>query len=170
LSAHVRAGRCGHAKWRSLPTRRQIMPGDSLRAGKHSIEPLGSKLIGCYVRFVANLQLLGGLCRDFFVTKENDLHIPMQPCPALQRIPLDDPIVPSGGFRCSKKRELGVPALPFRASSLLQLLPLGRDDLFENPVQAARDFPVGIIPLEFSEVRDVTDVVALASILDILPR
>ena len=50
------------------------------------------------------------------------------------------------------------------------LLPLRRDDFLENRVQPARNSPVGIIFLEFSQVRDIADVIALSRFVHILPR
>ena len=43
-------------------------------------------------------------------------------------------------------------ALCVLRESLRQLLPLGRNELFENRVQPARDFPVRIILHEFREI------------------
>src|ERR1041385_1172070 len=53
---------------------------------------------------------------------------------------------------------------------LLHLLFLRRDEFFEDRVQPARDLPVRIILLEFPQVRDVADVIALSSFLHITPR
>jgi len=43
------------------------------------------------------------------------------------------------------------------------------DDLAENFVEADGDGPVGIVGFEFGEIGDVTDVVAFAILVDILP-
>src|ERR1700722_8709242 len=46
---------------------------------------------------------------------------------------------------------------------------LGSDHLFQNLVKGTRDLPLGVMTLEFSQVGDVTDVVAFAGILPVGP-
>src|SRR6185437_5606223 len=53
--------------------------------------------------------------------------------------------------------------------SLRHLLGLRSDNFFEYAFQAARDRPVRIMGLELSQVRDVADMVSLASLVDIAP-
>ena len=52
---------------------------------------------------------------------------------------------------------------------ILQALSVVGDDLAENFVQADGDFPIRVVGLEFAEIGDVADVVALAIFLAILP-
>ena len=50
------------------------------------------------------------------------------------------------------------------------MLRLLRSDNFpKNGAEITRDFPVRIVRLEFAQIRDITDVIALASFLDIFP-
>src|ERR1700730_18998162 len=43
------------------------------------------------------------------------------------------------------------------------------DHLLQNSTDAARNPPVGIIALEFSQIRDVANVIALPRLLDVMP-
>ena len=43
------------------------------------------------------------------------------------------------------------------------------NNLLKNRVQIPSDSPIGIMRLEFTQVRDVADVIALARFVDILP-
>src|SRR6267143_1992262 len=67
---------------------------------------------------------------------------------------------------------IGRPTKTHRSSScrgLRQLRALRRDDLFEDRLQAARDFPIGIVALKFSKIRDIANVVTLARFVDVAP-
>src|SRR5581483_4635246 len=46
---------------------------------------------------------------------------------------------------------------------------LGSDDFFEDVVEGAGDFPIGVVRLEFAQVGDVADVIAFAGLLDVAP-
>src|SRR6266481_6624976 len=69
-------------------------------------------------------------------------------------------------------RPVGRPTKTGRRSSrrgLRQLRALRRNDLFEDRVQATRNFPTRIVALDFSKIRYVTNVVALSRFVHVAP-
>ena len=46
---------------------------------------------------------------------------------------------------------------------------LRNDNFFEDSIDAANDLPIGIVPLELREIRDVADMVTFACFVNISP-
>jgi len=96
-----------HAKVRSqhyvaVRITQNLMAGDFVGAIKDVIEVLRAMLIAAYKGLMADSQIPASLSRTFFVSKEDNLYVRMQQCPALERIPLDYIAVTLKGFGSGK--------------------------------------------------------------------
>src|SRR5882762_4263860 len=90
----------------------------------------------------------------------------MNTLPTLDRVALNYADVPAKGFwRGEKSNHRGT---GLRSDSL-GVLAFGSKHFVKDGIEAARHAPAGIMTLQFRQIRDVTDVIALARLLRVDP-